>query len=527
MKWAGKERSILATVLLWGLWACRVTSLLQISKLIFRKTALLVKRATTDKNATRVNVPPMFCELYYIVWFGVLCTMHLLEVEGIVLNIFIVYYLFESVVWVLYYTVFRRFYEENYSIYHELEYLTVLILIIPTQALGFATLYNDTFRSAISGLLGAGGDATPFPIKILGALFGAIVISMIISAFPSERVKKNYNKSKAFIIGGGDVVAKRLYPALKGADKPYGKVEVLDLDGYGEKQSYVRYFESERAIISHLSEAVDDDSVAWIETPTGAHLSYLRPLLSTSVRLIALEKPIAYTPVDIDYVKDVIRDEENREKIFFLSYYTLEKALPLNMLFSYNERYGKYLDVEDKYIARNWRSHIGTPVSAEVVIHEGKDTREWIKFDGGQLYETFLHNVLIASLVLGRPSGWDNAVMEKSTDGEVQSIELSASVMGAPVKLSQKKGVADAEKCRYGKFEFSDGLIVADFERQSATIRLDRLGKTVTVAVKDTYKIKYSVMADLVMRCYEGELLPSEVDGLENQIEVLEWLATL
>ena len=39
--------------------------------------------------------------------------------------------------------------------------------------------------------------------------------------------------------------------------------------------------------------------------------------------------------------------------------------------------------------------------------------------------------------------------------------------------------------------------------------------------------MKYSVMADLVMRCYEGELSSDEVDGLENQIECLEWLSNL
>ena len=527
MKWAGKERSILASVLLWGLWAARLASLLQISKLVFRKTALAIKRATTDKKATRVNVPPMFCEIYYLLWFGVFVTAHLLDVKSPVLNAFIIYYLFESVVWVLYYTVFRRFYEENYSIYHELEYLTVLILIIPTQALGFATLYNDTFRNAISGLLGAGGDATPFPIKILGALFGAIVISMIISAFPSERVKKEYDKSRGFVIGGGDVVSKRLYPALKSAERKIGKIEVLDLDSYTEKQSYVRYFKTESELISHLCDRLDDDTVVWVETPTGTHVDYLRRLLKSDVRLIALEKPIACDKDDIAFVKQAITDGETRDKIFFLSYYTLEKALPLNMLFAYNEMYRKYLDIEDEYLLKNWRMAIGSLVGAKVVIHEGADAREWVGEDGGHLFETFIHNVLVASLIVGRPSGWDNVKLAKNKETEVEAIELSASVMGAPVILSQKKGVSDAEKTRYAHFEFSDGAVDVDLEAQCARVRLDKLGKTVRVKVKDEYRAKYSIMTDLVMRCYDGELCSREVDGLENQIEALEWLSTL
>jgi hypothetical protein len=249
--------------------------------------------------------------------------------------------------------------------------------------------------------------------------------------------------------------------------------------------------------------------------------------LKSNTRLIALEKPIAYSKDDIDFVKGALTDEENRNKIFFLSYYMLEKALPLNMLFSYNERYRKYLDIEDEYLSKNWRMAIGSLVSAKVVIHEGKDTREWITENGGHIYETFLHNALIASLIVGRPSGWDHTKLTQWKKGEVESIELSASVMGAPIMLSQKKGVSDVEKCRYARFEFSDGLIEADFETQCVKMRLNQLGKTVSIGIKDVYQRKYSVMADLVMRCYEGEFFSREVDGLENQIETLEWLSTL
>lgn len=527
MKWAGKERSILASILLWGLWACRVASLLQIAKLIFRKTVLFFKRATTDKKATRVNVPPMFCEIYYLLWFGLFVTLHLLEIRGNVFNVLIVYYLFESVVWVLYYTVFRRFYEENYSIYHELEYLTVLILIIPTQALGLATLYGETFRNMISGLLGAGGDDTPFTVKVLGALFGAIVISMIISAFPSERVKKAYNKSRALVIGGGDVVANRLYPALRQAERPLARIEVLDLESHPEKQPYARYFPDEKALSAHLHECLDDNAMAWIETPTTTHVPYLRALLKSPVRLIVMEKPIARSREELELVQRVIADEEERERIFFLSYYLLEKALPLNMLCSYNAGYEKYLDVEDEYLAKNWRMVIGTLLRAEVVIHEGQDARRWIDADGGQLYETFLHNVLIASLLVGRPCRWEDVQLSQTKDAQVESIELSATSLGASIRLSQKKGVADGEKRRYARFVFSDGEVEADLEEQRATVRLDKLGRTLHVGVKDFYRGKYVVMTDLALRCYHGECSPRDVDGLTNQLEVLDWFSTL
>ena len=528
MKWAGKERSILASILLWALWACRVLSLLQICKLLFRKTVLFFKRATTDKKATRVNVPPMFCEIYFILWFAVLLTAHLLEIEGPVLNGFICYYLFESVVWVLYYTVFRRFFEENYSIYHELEYLTVLTLIIPTQALGFATLYGDTFRNMIAGLLGAGGDATPFPIKILGALFGAIVISMIISAFPSERIKKAYNKTKALVIGGGDVVENRLFPALSSAERALGHIYVMDLESHKKRLPYVEYYGDESELCKKLLARADDNAMVWIETPTETHSRYLLSLLKSHAALIVLEKPISADVDELSAIEAAMKTSENRERTFFLSYYALEKALPLNMLSRFNEHYAKYLDVHDEYLVRNWRMLLGSLESCEVVIHEGEDAREWIAESGGHLYETFLHNVITASLIAGRCTDWRNPGLERGRDEfGAEYISLTASSMGAILSLSQKKGVAPDKCCRYARFVFSDGEIFADFESQSARVRFDKLNRHATVSVKEVYRGKYSVMADLVARTFDGELLSSQVDGYENQIQSIRWLTEI
>ena len=529
VKWAGKERSLLSTILLWSIWFCRVASLLQIFKLIFRKTALAIKRATTDKKATRVNVPPVFCEIYFILWFAFLLLAYVFGFNSLTVKIFIGYYLFESAVWVLYYTVFRRFFEENYSIYHELEYLTVVILIIPTQALGFATLYSDTFRNMLSAILGSGGDATPFPVKILGALFGAIVISMIISAFPSERVKKGYNKTKAIVIGGGDAVENRLYPALCDAERSMGKIEVLDLKSENRALPYVSYFENESELLSAFSYSVNDDSIVWVETPTDTHIKYLSSLLKSRALLIVLEKPICKDMEGLCFIEREIANFEKRERIFFLSYYVLEKALPLSMLFCYNEHYRKYLDIEDDYLVRNWRIFLGALTSAEVAIFEGEDNRAWVNEDKyGQLYETFIHNVLVASLVCGRCQSWENPKISFycGENGE-RAISLSASYMGAEILLSQKKGVSEDLRKRYAKFVFSDGAVEVDFDKQSAVICFNKINRCVSISVKDVYKQKYCIMADLVARVYDGEFSSSAVDGLENQIQTIKWLIRL
>lgn len=535
--WLGRERSIIATILLWGLYVCRLFSLLQIIKFIYRreptdkntnKGTNEEKSKDTDKGAKRPNFPHMYCEIYYILWFILLLTLYLLDIHGPISNALVIYCLFESIVWVVYYTIFRRFYEEKYAIYHELEYLTILIIVLPLQALGFANLYHGAFDHTMRGLLGS-GDGAPILITFLGVLFGAIVISMIISAFPTERVKKRPLKIR--IVGGGDVVSKRLYPALQDAHSSQNVVKVFDLESYKEQLSeelnYVDYFETEDKLRSKLSDDIDDNTIVWVETPTSAHIKYLKYLIDSDVRIIALEKPISYRADEIGVVKDIIAKQEKRDKVFFLSYYALEKALPLNMLHLYNEKYEKYLNMDDKYFVRNWRMYMGPLTNAEVIIHEGRDHRTWVQSEGGQIYETFLHNLILASLIVGRPFEWDNAILTQDKNEDVESVTLSASIMGASINLSQKKGVSDVEKCRYAKFEFSYGSIEVDFETQRAKMRLNQLDKTINISIKESYRKRYSIMVDLVLRCYEGEFSSHEVDGLENQIECLEWISQL
>lgn len=354
LKWAGKEVSILSSILLWALWLCRLLSLLQILKLVFRKVAERLNKSTKDEHARRINVPPMFCELYFIAWFVFLLLGYWLGLSGPVVWGFTLYYLFESIVWVLYYTVFRRFFEENYSIYHELEYLTVLILVIPSQALGFANFYGLKFLDVLAGLLGAGSDSIPGGVQMIGALFMAIAISMIISAFPAERVKKHDKKPKMFVIGCGDVVQNRLYPALLRSENAES-VDVYDLDGSGRQPSYCQSFPSEEAICEDIGKKLDSSGIVWVETPSYAHISYVKKLIGSKAALIVVEKPIAVSDADLAELERLLKDEEKRSRLFFLSYYVLEKALPLYYFEHANTNYIPYLDIGDRDVLQNRR----------------------------------------------------------------------------------------------------------------------------------------------------------------------------
>ena len=549
--WGDKNFSLLSAILLYTMWIARVLSLLQISKFFYRIIVQKLReiknrnqkdavkkieegQTMIDNTSGRVNVPPIFCEIYFLVWLLYLIAVHHFPTvfTGTFVQISVIYYLFESVVWVLYYTIFRRFFEEGYSIYHELEYLTNLLLVIPTQALGFAFLYHKSFRDMLAALLGAGPEETPFPVLILGALFGAIVISMIISTFPLEAVRKHATKYHMIILGNGDVVKERLLPAIKNCvnsdNCSYDTLPKKDnaFDNLNQKQIN----EKCKDFCNRIKANTSKNAIVWIETPTPSHRYYIEQLLSLPLPLIVVEKPIANTVEDLNFITTLIQKPGNRPKLFFLSYYLLEKALPLYYLTTNNSLYEKYLDIEDKPSLYNWRQRLGHLNSISVHICEGPDSREWA-FDtstGGQLIETFIHNVLIASLFCGLPSTWDkNAAWkhkESSNASETTTIELNAKKKATDIHLLLKKNAPIEEQKRTVEIIFANGTITADLSAQSATITFADINSECNIKVNDIYNKKYHIQLDLVKRVHSKECRSDEVDGLTNQIEVLKWL---
>ena len=553
-KWIGTELSLLSTIILWTLWLFRLLSLYQhlkaIKRVIGGKLATirnadpmtlspvgafvrrLIKKPTGHKitnESGRPDIPPMMGEIYFICWTVLFALAHAFGWDNLALRILTVYYLFESCVWIFYYTVFRRFFEVGYSIYHKLEYLTAMFLIIPTQALCFAKLYGLTFRTMLMGLLGGAAEDTPFPVVILGCLFSAIVISMIISTFPMEAIKKEDTRPNMFIVGCGDVVTQRLYPALVNG-KHAKKLLVYDLEGAPESAVPCTRLQDEAAIGEAIDRRVTDKDVVWVETPSFAHVSYVKRLLDTDARLIVVEKPIAVSEQDLAAVEALVKNPKTRSRLFFLSYYTLEKALPLHFLAHFNDAHEKYLDIDDESLIKNWRVLLGALRCAKVHICEGADDRGWVykSENGGHLLETFLHNVLIASLMCGDPRKWtDVAYSERETDTGADAIELTAKCGQATIELYQEKNAPPQDCNRFAQFVFAHGTIEIDLDAKLATIFFEDMDKHSTLSVKQEYADKYSVLADMAARVASGECRADKTDGYPLQVETIRWLMGL
>lgn len=200
--WRDNKISILSAFLLWIIAFFRWFSLLQWIKFFYRKHACKCNYGSRDFGSNRKNIPPYIVEIYFIIWlvvqeiFYIISYFHIFSINNMIIHGINCYFIFESMVWVIYYTVLRRFYDEIYRINHILENFVILLVIIPTQALSFSNTYTIPVYCALFGILGIKTLSNSVFINLLGLLYQSIVIVLIISAFPYELiVKKNRRNS--------------------------------------------------------------------------------------------------------------------------------------------------------------------------------------------------------------------------------------------------------------------------------------------------------------------------------------------
>ena len=542
--WARRTRSVLATVALWAVWAARLFSAYQWVKAIYRWLGIVFKFGYVENDSGRPDIPPKLGEIYFCLFTILFSVTHHFNIKAPILTYLSYYYIFESSLWVIYYTVFRRFFELGYTIYHRLEYILTIAIIIPTQALCFARVYSISFKDTFASLLGASNDLTPPILIIFGFFLSAIVIGIIISTFPTENIKKGIKKAKMIVIGCGDVVKSRLYPSLKNSDYSV-TVSSYDITKNNEIPCCTTLRDTE-AIKKECSKSINVNSIVWVETLADTHLEYAAHAIKSGAGMVVVEKPIASSIEDIEAFECMASNPAKRKKLFFLSYYILEKALPLTYIANIGKKdevrtkfYKKYLDISGEPLVMCWKEFLGTLKSVKIHILEGDDNREWVcgKKFGGHLFETFLHNLLIAIQFCGpavkynKVNGkieeiWKN-IDFKNADytKKAHEISLKAEVQNAKIDLLMIKN--SSHKKRTAQLLFENGEIVADFDTKTVQINFTHLKTKSTIRVKDEFSKNYSVLVDMVGRVYSKEALPEEVDGFKNQIDILRWLNEL
>ena len=344
------------------------------------------------------------------------------------------------------------------------------------------------------------------------------------------------------IIGAGDVVSKRMLPALLEkmgkSEKEGNPIQIYNLNHIvfkgNERWSVperLQGFLSEESncIFDLIKEDLSPNRVTWVATPSDTHLYYLRLLLEKP-GFIVMEKPIVASAGDLDELQRLLSDKTNRERVFFLSYYVLEKALLLTFLKKPNLFYLHYFEdtMEDFYQAF---LELGQLQEINVSLFEGCDTRD-LPY-GGQVIETLIHHCLIAALFVGLPDRWGNIEFSQvetrchnQMSNETAISLYAVGENGAKISLALFKSAKNKKK-QFAILNFENGTLYADFATKEAEIRFHGLDKIIKTRVSPQYENAYSVQCDMVYRCFSGETSPVGIDGLYFQPEVLKWLFSL
>ena len=527
-RWKGTP-SLLSCIFLYIVYFARLCSLLQYFKFIYRKRS---NATSVDKASMRGNVPSWLVELYFIVWAILLFA---LPKELPFIKWISFYFIFESLFWLLYYFFFRRFFEERYAIMHTLEYVVLLPLLVITQARCISVISNCGIRCAFATMFFPGKNDDPY-IIILSVFYTALIFGIILSNLPIEQIKEigNY-RFNISIVGNGDIVNNRLKNAINELYPPRN-VAILDLkrpkqennDNIGKTKYH--YFllsdENEKHILS--------SNILWIATPPFAHLSYLNKYIGKV--FIAVEKPIVTSPYEMTVIKQLM-NSKLWEKVFCLSYYYLEKSLPLTFLYTPSTFYEKYLSFSlTRQEILSLFEQFGKLRSIELTLFEEEkkdakieDNRIWVESPeyGGHIFETFLHLAVIARAVIGKDSDWGSPEWTiENVNGHYMSYikcEGITSDSNVCYNLEMRQNVQ--KKQRRGKLQFDNGVIIIDFDEQEMIGTLQGTStRAFTIKTKEEYKTRYSIQVDMVERCIEDNIVPAIIDGSELQIKTIDWL---
>ncbi len=219
------------------------------------------------------------------------------------------------------------------------------------------------------------------------------------------------------------------------------------------------------------------------------------------------------------------------KKVFCLSYYYQEKALPLTYLYNPMTFYEKYIQLphhKSRYdILASFRK-LGKVKNIKLFLFEQQDDREWVKDDhyGGQYIETFIHIALLNKLILGSDTPLEDLQWEIGDyEKEKKSSYIICKGKTEETQFELHMGKFVNSKNRGGTISYENGEINIDFETTTCKCTFpENSSLDFELTLKPKWFTKYSIQLDMAERCFIENIPPSTVDGSLLQIKTLEWL---
>jgi predicted dehydrogenase len=582
----GNQHSIFALIIYRLVYVARMFSPLQWCKTLWRK----LNDKPTNNSRERKDFHALYTEYYLALILAFSLTVYYSQpyIQGFISThyplaydvisdvkyVVVTWLLIESILWVTYYMLLRILIENRLSIFNEAEYFIALPFVLFTQIIFFASLGNVTLAETTAALFNLPikdphlTEQARLAIGLLGYMYTALIIANIINLIPAIPV---WHRPNITIIGAGDVVEQRILPAL--LDQKFYHPKQLSITSDNISESFkitldelgVDYFEVNshapqgkvtfaqrnkvrQDIVNYVTKR---SSYAIIATPTAEHFPYMTALAKEQV-IFAVEKPIISTRAELiamnDYGDNIMKNG------FLLSYYWLEKALPLNYFLSLNAHYRDFLEISsesnpDKYISQTTlayiRERLGNPTKITIKFYEKEESRLWalLKETGGFYYETFIHPMTLLYNVLGKKIALEQLnvdwYLSKSAQQKFQQdeSELGASFIHLYGQVGQclvdiKSGKFTDIKERSMFVEFESGRVDVNLDSMSCFIKWNNGGKhsSTSIRMKDEYQKPYSAqmkLYDLFIHeagNWTGQRFddyPSQNKVLENMVDIL------
>ncbi len=571
--WLWAERSSILTRLIAYIFVIlRLLSPLQWWKYIYRKISNA--NFSGDHNQKRANFHAQHTEMYFIFICALIVSIYFFSEALInhfqfntrnfelILRIVVILITVESFSWIAYYLFWRNYAEPKFSLYSPTEYLVLFPIVIIIQVFGFSYLDDISPEQTFLSFFDNSGD-NPWYFRLLGFFYFVIVIANLRSMAPSTNFKRDNTIN---IIGCGDAVLNRMLPALldgpSSIQPTHIKIFSTELDDRKrlkdiKKFKNIEFFCPKGSIDDQqdaiVKECISQNSPVIIATPSDSHYFYLTKLAAAGLPVIC-EKPLVRFTNEI---KNVYGNADlYKENLFALSYYSLEKALPLTYFFQLNSAhlpFLKFTGINELAIGSqqaalaNILDELGRIEEIDLYLHEGTErspegtTRLWTERPNEHAFETLVHLIILTNKILKSYSiSLDDlkldcvkgSCQEASTSGATTYLrltnwgsgEISTSDLRSPyVSLACGKYMPEHLKKRGGTLKFLNGIIEVDFDKMSIVVKShDRPAFT----IENRYSKKYWTLASLVNRFLHSGYEGARFDEFNEQIEVLSWMSS-
>lgn len=600
--------SVVATIVFHAVALLRILSLLQIIKYLHRK------RYGRDRHyQKRTNFHSLYTEVYFLLVIVLLILINLWPGPPSLIAGWIAgYFAAEAILWSIYYLFFRHFIESHFTIYHHAEYFLAFPLALIVQVLGISIamapscdiglssrvtqtisyLFNNTNFKVEAGTCNTYQQgAVSNALSVLGIFYVVVLLANLRDAFPRTQIKPATTLS---IIGSGNVVSVRLLGALikpfpserlnNNRRRQFDPVEInpdairiYDLsngrpDNPGclkidlnrpNGTSYtkclpIKYELSSQNIVTELTST---RSPVIIATPSDSHFFYISMLALHSIRF-AVEKPITVFQPEIRLLRE--HGETLFADGFCMSYYALEKALPVTYLYSMNPIHRNHLDLLASYgmepeignesvESLPWNEILGClgdPVSITILLLEGTErspsrleqSRQWTENPhlGGLFYETAIHGVTVLHKILGSLEEFEPCIETMVSENSVRSDSCSFVTLSSKrdeelnkpdITILIGKYMPDRLKARGVIITYKQAAVCCNFDQMILEITPtgksfpnSQMTKFMIQVSEPYYSRKYGTQTSLIRAFFEYGWKGVRFDDFDTQIAVLTWL---